>query len=59
MSSLIYSYKIKARDFHSRKHFLDDLYAINDGGEFGRSFYVMYPKESEVEVENQGDDAIF
>ena len=59
MSSLIYSYKMKARHFHSTKHLLHDLYAINDGGEFGRSFYVIYPKEFEVKVENQGDDAIF
>ena len=52
MPSLIYSDKIKARDFHSTKHLLDDLYAINDGKEFGRSIYVIYPKD-------QGDHATF
>ena len=41
----IYSDKIKARDFHSRKHLIDDFYAINDGSEFGRTTYVIYPKE--------------
>ena len=59
MPSLIYSYKIKARHFHSTKHLLDDLYAINDGEEFGRSFYAIYSKELEVKVENQGDHTIF
>ena len=59
MSSLIYSYKIKARHFHLTKHLLDDLYAITDGGEFGRSLYVIYSKDLEVKVENQGNHTIF
>ena len=59
MSSLIYSYKIKARHFHLTNHLPDDLYAINNGGEFGRSLYVIYSKELEVKVENQGDHVIF
>ena len=59
MSSQTYSYKIKARHIHSTKHLLDDLYAINNGGEFGRSLFVIYPKELEVKVENQSDHAIF
>ena len=59
MPSLIYSYKIKARHFHSTKHLLDDLCAVNDGGEFGRSFCVTYPKEFEIKVENLGDHIIF
>ena len=59
MPSLIYSDKIKARDFHSTKHLLDDLYAINDGKEFGRSIYVIYPKDLQVKVEDQGDHATF
>ena len=59
MSSLTYSYEIKARHIYSTKNLLGDLYAINDGGEFGRSLYVIYPKELEVKVENQSDHAIF
>ena len=59
MSSLIYSYKIKATHFQLTKHLLDDLYAINDGGEFRRSLYVIYSKDLEVKVENQGDHSIF
>ena len=37
MPSLIYSDKIKARHFNSTKHFIDHLYAINEGREFGIS----------------------
>ena len=59
MLSLIYSDKIKARDFHWTRHLIDDLYAIYDGKEFGRSFYVIYPKERQVKVEDQGDHAMF
>ena len=36
MPSLISSDKIKARHFHSRKRFIVDLCAINDGRGFGR-----------------------
>ena len=49
----IYSDKIKARDFHSTRNLIDDLYAINDGREFGRSIYVIYPKELEIKVEDK------
>ena len=59
MPSLIYSDKVKARDFHSARHLIDDLYAINDRREFGRSIYVIYPKELQVKVEDQGDHAMF
>ena len=37
MPSLIFSNKIKARHFHSTKRFMDDICAINDGGEFESS----------------------
>ena len=59
MPSLIYSDKIKTRHFHSTNHLIDYLYPINDGREFGRSIYVIYLKELEVKVEDQGDDAMF
>ena len=59
MSSLIDSNKIKARHFHSTKCFIDDLSAINDGGEFERSVCEIYPKELELKVEHQGDHATF
>ena len=59
MSSPISSDKIKARHFHSRKRFIDDLYAINGGGEFERSVCEIYPKELELKVKCQGDHATF
>ena len=42
MSSLISSYKIKARHFPSTKRFIYDLGGINFGGEFRRSFCDRY-----------------
>ena len=59
MPSLTYSDKMKGRHFHSTKHLFDDLYAINDGREFERSIYAIYPKELEVKVEDQVDHAMF
>ena len=44
MSSLISSDAIKARHLLSTKGFIDDLCAINNGGEFGKSFCDTYPK---------------
>ena len=45
--------------FHSTKRFIDDLIAINDGGEFGKSFKEIYPVELELKVEHQGSHATF
>ena len=59
MPSVIYSYKIKARQFHSTKRFINDFCAENDGGEFGRSIYDIFLKELELKVEKQGDHATF
>ena len=47
MSSRISSDKIKARHFHSTKCFVDDLCAINHGGEFQRSICELCQKELE------------
>ena len=59
MSSLISSDKTKAKYFHSRKRFIDDHCAINDGREFGRFVCDIYPKELELTVEHQSDHATF
>ena len=58
MSSLTSSDKIKTRHFHSAKHIFHNLYTTNDGREFGRSI-LLYPKELEVKVEDQGDHTMF
>ena len=59
MLSLTSSDEIKARHFHLKKNFIDDLCAINDSVEFGRSIYNIYPKELDLKVEHPGDHATF
>ena len=39
--------------------FIDDLCAINDGGDFGNSFLNIYPPELELKVEHEGPHATF
>ena len=51
--------KIRARHFHSNRRFIDDLCALNDGGEFGRSHPEIYPHELELKCEHDGDHATF
>ena len=51
--------KVRARHFHSCKRFIDDLTAINDGGEFGRSISEIYPDELELKAEHSGNHATF
>ena len=59
ISNLIPVDPIKARHFHSTKRFIDDLCAINDGGEFGRIFKDIYPEELELKIEHSGLHASF
>ena len=59
MSDLIKEDKIKARHFHSTNRFIDDLCALNDGGEFGRVYKEIYPEELELKVEHSGSHASF
>ena len=39
--------------------FIDDLCAINDGGDFGNSFLNIYPPELGLKVEHEGPHATF
>ena len=59
MTDLIASDKRKARHFHSTKRFIDDLCALNDGGEFGRVYKDIYPNELDLKVEHSGSHASF
>ena len=59
ISDLISTDKVKARRFLSTKRFIDDLCALNDGGEFGRVHQFIYPDELELKVEHFGDHASF
>ena len=44
MSLLISSDKINAKHFHSKKRFIDDICAVNDGGELERCFSDIFEK---------------
>ena len=59
MTDLISTDKVKARRFHSTKRFIDDLCALNDGGEFGRVHKHIYPDELILKVEHSGVHASF
>ena len=59
ISSLISSDRVRARHFHAIKRFIDDLIAINDGNEFGKTFKDIYPEELELKVEHSGQHASF
>ena len=58
MSSLISSDRIKARHFHTTKHFIDDLCIMNYSGEFGRSICEIHSKDFKLKVEHQGDHSM-
>jgi hypothetical protein len=59
MSDLIASDKVKARHFHSTRRFIDDLLALNDGGEFGRVHKDIYPSELVLKEEHSGSHGTF
>ena len=44
--------KIRAKKFHATSRFIDDLCALNDGGEFGKSSKEIYSKEMELKKEH-------
>lgn len=54
ISSLIPSDKVKARDFHTAKLFIDNLCVITVDGS---SFCDMYPKEFKIRLKITGDHA--
>ena len=51
--------KCKAMKFRYATRFIDDECNLNDGGEFGRSFHLIYPNDLELKCEHQGDHATF
>ena len=52
MTDLISLDKVKARHFHSTKRFIDDLCALNDGGEVGKVHKDISTNELEHKVEH-------
>ena len=49
----------RARKLSCIFRFIDDLIAINDGGEFGRNFGQIYPPELQLNIEHSGNHASF
>ena len=45
--------------FRYATRFIDDECNLNDGGEFGRSYHQIYPKELELKCEHHGIHATF
>ena len=48
-----------AMKFRNAVRFIDDECNLNDGGEFGRSFHLIYPADLELKCEHQGLHATF
>ena len=56
---LISSKSPRAYKYNATGRFIDDLCAINDGGDFNASFKNIYPPALELKVEHNGDHATF
>ena len=48
----LYNYKSIRTNRHSTFGIIDDLCALNDGGEFGKAFVEIYPTELELKEEH-------
>ena len=59
ISTLMRTDKRKAFMFKHATRFIDDECNLNDGGEFGRSFHLIYPRDLELKCEHQGSHATF
>ena len=59
ISGLIGCDKIQARKFHAVKSFIDDLLALNNGGEFGGNHINIYPVKLELKLEHSERAATF
>ena len=51
--------KILAKRFHATSRFIDDLIALNDGGEFGKIHNKIYSKEMDLKKEHSGTHATY
>ena len=49
----------RAYKYHATSRFIDDLCAINDDGEFSKSFKYIYPVELDLKLEHSGTHATF
>ena len=49
----------RAHLYNNTGRFIDDLCAINDGGDFKKAFKSIYPKELDLKLEHEGIHATF
>ena len=59
MSNLGSQNCLRGYKYHGVMRFIDDLCAINDEGDFGKSFLEIYPPALELKVEHEGNHATF
>ena len=55
MNSLKQNDQIRARKLCNLFRLMDDLNVINDGGELGNNFMVIYPEELQLNKENSNN----
>ena len=51
--------KLRGGRFYRTFRFIDNLYALNDGVEYGKVFLEIYPTEPELKGEHNGSHAAF
>ena len=56
---LMRSDKRRALKYQNASRFIDDQCNLNDGGEFGRSFHLIYPSDLHLKCEHYGTHATF
>ena len=59
IKSLMRTNPQKAMKFRNASRFIDDELNLNDGGEFGRSFHLIYPSDLELKEEHSGTRGTF
>ena len=59
ITNLMKTDKVRARKFRYATRFIDDECNLNDEGEFGRSFHLIYPNDLQLKCEHEGSHATF
>ena len=59
VTELMKSDKLRARKYLHATRFIDDQCNLNDLGEFGNSYHLIYPKDLQLKCEYQGNHATF
>ena len=59
ITQLMKSDKVRARKYLHATRFIDDECNLNDSGEFGLSYHLIYPKDLQLKCEHQGNHATF